>query len=274
MRAALEQAWDGAWYRRGYYDDGAPLGSAQDGACRIDTLAQSWSVLAGAADASHAAQAMASNDRELVDREHRLSRLFAPPFDQSNAENPGYIKGYPPGVRENGGQYTHGAVWSIFAWAALGDGDRAAELFGFFNPIRHSGDAAAAARYRVEPYVSCADVYSIGELAGRGGWTWYTGSAAWLYRAGLEALLGFRKQGGRLRIDPCVPRHWPGFEIDYRHRGARQLTRYAIRVENPHGVCRGVGVLELDGKPLPAGEAIALADDGGEHALRVVLGQG
>jgi cyclic beta-1,2-glucan synthetase len=272
MRAALEQAWDGAWYRRGYYDDGTPLGSAQDEECRIDTLAQSWSVLAGAADAAHAAQAMASNERELVDREHRLSRLFTPPFDRAK-ENPGYIKGYPPGVRENGGQYTHGAVWSIFAWAALGDGDRAGELFGFFNPIRHSDDAEAVARYRVEPYVSCADVYSAGGLAGRGGWTWYTGSAAWLYRAGLEALLGFRKQGDALRIDPCVPKHWPGFEIDYRHRGARHLTRYAIRVENPHGVCRGVGMLELDGRPLAVGEPVALADDGADHALRVVLGR-
>jgi len=270
MRAALEQAWDGAWYRRGYYDDGAPLGTHTSDACRIDTIAQSWSVLAGAADAAHAAQAMASNERELVDREHRLSRLFAPPFDQGSAENPGYIKGYPPGVRENGGQYTHGAVWSIFAWAALGDGDRADELFGFFNPIRHSDDADAAACYKVEPYVSCADVYSVGALAGRGGWTWYTGSAAWLYRAGLEAILGFRKRGDALCLDPCIPKAWPGFELDYRHRGR---TRYTIRVENPHGVCRGVTTLELDGQPLPAGEPVALLDDGGDHLVRVVLGQ-
>jgi cyclic beta-1,2-glucan synthetase len=269
LRAALEQAWDGAWYRRGYYDDGAPLGTHTSDACRIDTIAQSWSVLAGATDAAHAAQAMASNERELVDREHRLSRLFTPPFDQGNAENPGYIKGYPPGVRENGGQYTHGAVWSIFAWAALGDGDRAGELFGFFNPVHHSGGAEAAARYRVEPYVSCADVYSVGELAGRGGWTWYTGSAAWLYRAGLEALLGFRKQGDTLRLDPCIPKAWPVFELDYRHRGR---TRYTIRVENPRGVCRGVSVLELDGKALPAGEPVALVDDGAAHVVRVVLG--
>ena len=268
MRAALEQAWDGAWYRRGYYDDGTPLGSAQSDECRIDTIAQSWSVLAGAADAAHAAQAMASNERELVDREHRLSRLFTPPFDRAR-ENPGYIKGYPPGVRENGGQYTHGAVWSIFAWAGLGDGDRAGELFGYFNPVRHSDDAGAAARYRVEPYVSCADVYSIGELAGRGGWTWYTGSAAWLYRAGLEALLGFRKQGDALCIEPCIPKAWPGFELDYRHRGR---TRYAIRVENPRGACRGVTMLELDGQPLPANEPFKLVDDGDTHLVRVVLG--
>src|SRR6185312_8010402 len=175
-----ESSWMG-WFLIRTIEAYAPLAES-----RVDTIAQSWSVLAGAADAAHAARAMASNERELVDHEHRLSRLFTPPFDQGSAENPGYIKGYPPGVRENGGQYTHGAVWSIFAWAALGDGDRADELFGFFNPIRHSDDADAAACYKVEPYVSCADVYSVGALAGRGGWTWYTGSAAWLYRAGLE----------------------------------------------------------------------------------------
>ncbi len=271
QRAALEQAWDGAWYRRSYYDDGTPLGSAGSDACRIDSIAQSWSVLAGAAEPAHAAQAMASNQRELVDPGHRLSRLFTPPFDHAK-ENPGYIRGYPPGVRENGGQYTHGAVWSIFAWAALGDGGRAAELFGYFNPVRHGDGADAAAHYRVEPYVSCADVYSVDGLAGRGGWTWYTGSAAWLYRAGLEAMLGFRKQGDRLRIDPCVPKHWSGFELDYRHRGAQQSTRYAIRVENPRGVCRGVRVLELDGRALPPEEPFALADDGGDHRVRVLLG--
>ena len=155
-------------------------------------------------------------------------------------------------------------------WDSLGDGDRADELFGFFNPIRHSDDADAAACYKVEPYVSCADVYSVGDLAGRGGWTWYTGSAAWLYRAGLEAILGFRKQGDALGIDPCIPKAWPGFELDYRHR---DRTRYTIRVENPHGVCRGVTTLELDGQPLPVSEPVALLDDGGDHLVRVVLGQ-
>ncbi|OOG62411.1 glycosyl transferase family 36 [Rhodanobacter sp. B04] len=271
LRPALEHAWDGQWYRRGYYDDGAPLGSHGSDECRIDTIAQSWSVMAGASDHAHAAQAMASVDQLLVDREHRIARLFTPPFDRSQ-ENPGYIKGYPPGVRENGGQYTHGATWSIFAWAKLGDGDRAGGLFDLLNPIRHSDSAEAVARYKVEPYVACADVYSVGALTGRGGWTWYTGSAAWLYRGGLEAVLGFHLQGDKLRVDPCIPREWPGFRLSYQHRGKRHVSRYEISVENPGQVCRGVANVELDGQTLVAGDAVTLADDGQTHQLRVVLG--
>ncbi len=269
LRVALEQAWDGQWYRRGYYDDGAPLGSRESAACQIDSIAQSWSVLAGATDRAHAAQAMASVDSLLVDQVHGIAKLFTPPFDHGH-ENPGYIRGYPPGVRENGGQYTHGATWSIFAWAQLGDGDRAGALFDLLNPIRHSDSAAAVARYKVEPYVLSADVYSVAPHVGRGGWTWYSGSAAWLYRAGLEALLGFHLAGDSLRIEPCIPRHWPGFELDYHHRGR---TRYEVRVENPHGACRGVAQVELDGRQLAASEAIALIEDGRTHHLRVVLGQ-
>ena len=277
LRAALEQAWDGAWYRRGYYDDGAPLGSHESSACQIDTIAQSWSVLAGTADRAHAAQAMASVDRLLVDRAHGIAKLFTPPFDGSDAHadehNPGYISGYPPGVRENGGQYTHGATWSIFAWAGLGDGDRAGALFDLLNPIRHSDSPAAVERYKVEPYVVSADVYSQPPYVGRGGWTWYSGSAAWLYRAGLEALLGFHLRGDSLRIEPCIPRHWPGFELTYRHRGKRHpVTRYEIKVENPERVCRGVVGVELDGQPLAADQPVALVDDGATHRLRIVLG--
>ena len=271
LRKALEQAWDGQWYRRGYYDDGAPLGSHASDECRIDTIAQSWSVMAGASDPAHAAQAMASVDRLLVDRANRIARLFTPPFDHGK-ENPGYIKGYPPGVRENGGQYTHGATWSIFAWAGLGDGDRAAGLFGMLNPIRHSDHAEAVARYKVEPYVACADVYSVGALTGHGGWTWYTGSAAWLYRGGLEAVLGFQLQGGKLRIDPCIPKDWPGFQLSYQHRGKQHMSRYEISVENPDKVCRGMTRIELDGQTLAIGDGVALADDGQTHRLRVVLG--
>jgi cyclic beta-1,2-glucan synthetase len=271
LRKALEQAWDGQWYRRGYYDDGTPLGSHGSDECRIDTIAQSWSVIAGATDPAHAAQAMASVDTLLVDHEHRIARLFTPPFDHSQ-ENPGYIKGYPPGVRENGGQYTHGATWSIFAWAKLGDGDRAGDLFNLLNPIRHADSAEAVARYKVEPYVACADVYSVGALTGRGGWTWYTGSAAWLYRGGLEAVLGFQLQGDKLRIDPCIPRDWPGFQLTYQHRGKQHVSRYEISVENPGKVCRGVTSVELDGQTLAIGNAVALADDGQTHRLRVVLG--
>ncbi|OOG43610.1 glycosyl transferase family 36 [Rhodanobacter sp. C05] len=271
LRAVLERAWDGQWYRRGYYDDGAPLGSHSSDECRIDTIAQSWSVMAGAADQTHAAQAMASVDQLLVDREHRIARLLTPPFDHSQ-ENPGYIKGYPPGVRENGGQYTHGATWSIFAWAKLGDGDRAGGMFDLLNPIHHGDNAEAVARYKVEPYVACADVYSVGALTGRGGWTWYTGSAAWLYRGGLEAVLGFHRQGDKLRIDPCIPKDWPGFQLTYQHRGKQHVSRYEISVENPGKVCRGVAGVELDGRTLTAGDAVALADDGQTHRLRVVLG--
>ncbi|GAB2539411.1 GH36-type glycosyl hydrolase domain-containing protein [Rhodanobacter koreensis] len=272
LRKALEQAWDGQWYRRGYYDDGAPLGSHESDECRIDTIAQSWSVMAGAADQQHAAQAMASVDKLLVDHPNQIARLFTPPFDHAK-ENPGYIKGYPPGVRENGGQYTHGATWSIFAWARLGDGDRAADLFNMLNPIRHSDSDEAMTRYKVEPYVACADVYSVGALTGHGGWTWYTGSAAWLYRGGLEAVLGFHLQGDKLRIDPCVPKDWPGFQLVYQHRGQQQVSRYEISVENPGRVCRGVAGIELDGQTLASGDAVTLADDGQMHRVRVVLGQ-
>ncbi|KQZ79291.1 glycosyl transferase family 36 [Rhodanobacter sp. Root561] len=269
LRQALEQAWDGAWYRRGYYDDGAPLGSAQDAQCQIDTIAQSWSVLAGADNHAHAAQAMASVDRLLVDHPHQLARLFTPPFDQDGKEDPGYIKGYPPGVRENGGQYTHGATWSVFAWAGLGDGDRAGDQFRLLNPINHGSSAEAIARYKVEPYVVCADVYSVTPHIGRGGWTWYTGSAAWLYRAGLEAVLGFHLRGDRLRIAPCIPKAWDGFRISYRHRG----TIHEIEVRNPEHVCRGVLQVEMDGQTLDAAEPIALATDGTVHRLCITLGR-
>jgi cellobiose phosphorylase len=272
MRVALEQAWDGQWYRRGYYDNGAPLGSHESDECQIDTIAQSWSVMAGAANPQHAAQAMASVDRLLLDHQHQIAQLFTPPFDHST-DNPGYIKGYPPGVRENGGQYTHGAIWSIFAWAQLGDGDRAGAMFDLLNPIHHSDSAEAVARYKVEPYAACADVYSVAPHIGRGGWTWYTGSAAWLYRAGLEAVLGFQLRGDQLRIDPCIPKHWPGFQLTYQRCGRQHaVTRYEITVENPGHVCRGVTRVELDGKTLTATGAIALADDGQTHSLRVVLG--
>jgi cellobiose phosphorylase len=272
LRAALERAWDGQWYRRGYYDDGAPLGSHESDECRIDTIAQSWSVLADSSNRAHATQAMVAVDHLLVDHPNRIHRLFTPPFDHSR-ENPGYIKGYPPGVRENGGQYTHGAVWSIFAWAGLGDGDRAGDLFDLLNPIRHGDGPAAVERYKVEPYVACADVYSVAPHVGRGGWTWYTGSAAWLYRAGLEAVLGFHKQGDHLRIDPCLPKDWPGFGITYRHRGEQHVTRYDIDVQNPDRVCTGVVRIEMDGQTLAVDDAVPLADDGETHRLRIVLGK-
>ena len=211
---------------------------------------------------------MASLDEHLVRRDDRLVLLFTPPFDRTPLD-PGYIKGYPPGIRENGGQYTHAGAWAVIAFAQLGDGDRAAELFSFLSPIRHASTRAAIHRYKVEPYVVCADIYSEPPHTGRGGWTWYTGSAGWLYRAGLESILGFRRRAGVLEIDPCIPKAWPRFEITFRHGSAR----YEIAVENPDGVSRGVTRVELDGEALPGRTTrIPLADDGATHRVRVVLG--
>ena len=212
---------------------------------------------------------MAAVDQYLVDRDEQVALLFTPPFDDP-AQDPGYIKGYPPGVRENGGQYTHGAVWAAIAFAMQGDGDKAGELLSMLNPIHHAESLAGIHRYKVEPYVVCADVYSVPPHVGRGGWTWYTGSAGWMYRAALEWLLGFRVQGGGLVLDPCIPKRWPGFEIVFRHRSAR----YEISVDNPLGVCRGVGTTKLDGVMLSSGEArlIPLVDDGATHRVQIVLG--
>ena len=273
LQESLERhAWDGEWYLRGFYDNGMLLGSASSEECRIDSIAQSWGVMSGVADPARAARAMAAVNQYLVRRSDELVLLFTPPFDRTQQE-PGYIKGYPPGIRENGGQYTHGAVWSAIAFAMLGDGDKAAELFSMLNPINRSGTRAAVHRYKVEPYVVCADVYSQPPHVGRGGWTWYTGSAGWMYRAGLEWILGFRLQGTTLLLDPCVPTTWPRFEIKYRHHSAR----YEIAVDNPDGVCRGITTWTLDGvaqpPPLPGGPArISLIDDGATHQVRVVLG--
>jgi cyclic beta-1,2-glucan synthetase len=260
--------WDGDWYRRAYFDDGTPLGSTLNDECRIDSIAQSWSVISGAGDPARAARAMAAVEAKLVQQEPGLVLLFAPPFDKT-ALDPGYIKGYPPGIRENGGQYTHGAIWSVIAFAMLGDGDRAGALFSLINPIHHGDSPEAARRYKVEPYVIAADVYSVAPHAGRGGWTWYTGSAGWMYRAGLERILGLRIEAGSLLLDPCIPKAWPGFGIVFRHRTAV----YDIHVENLEGVSRGILQAELDGVVLPRGEVrVPLADDGLTHHLRLVLG--
>jgi cyclic beta-1,2-glucan synthetase len=226
-------------------------------------------VISGAADPTRTARAMAAVDKYLVRRDDKLLLLFTPPFDKP-ARDPGYIKGYPPGIRENGGQYTHGAVWAALAFVMQGDGDRAGELLSMLNPIRHADSPTAIHRYKVEPYVVCADLYSEPPHVGRGGWTWYTGSAGWMYRVALEGLLGFRLQGANLVLDPCIPRGWPGFEIVFRYRSAR----YEIAVKNPHGVCRGVLSITLDDEILAGSEKrlIPLADDGITHRVQVVLG--
>ena len=269
LRRALERhGWDGDWYRRAFFDDGTPLGSATNAECRIDSIAQSWAVLSGAANPPHAERAMAAVEEYLVRRGDGLVLLFTPPFDHSDVD-PGYVKGYVPGIRENGGQYTHGAIWSVLAFATLGDGDRAGELFSILNPINHASTRAGVHRYKVEPYVMAADVYTEPPHVGRGGWTWYTGSAGWMYQAGVEWILGFRLRGTTLVLDPCIPRAWPGYEIDFRYHTAT----YEIVVENPQGVSRGVAVAELDGQPLTGGgAAIPLVDDGATHRVRVVLG--
>jgi cyclic beta-1,2-glucan synthetase len=269
IQAALEKdGWDGDWYRRGYFDDGTPLGSVASDECRIDSIAQSWSVISGAAVPERARRAMVAVDEQLIRRDDGLALLFTPPFDRTPLD-PGYIKGYPPGVRENGGQYTHAAAWSVIAMTTLGLGNKAAELFALLNPINHTSTRVDVQRYKVEPYVVAADVYSVAPHIGRGGWTWYTGSAGWLYRAGIEGILGFRQQGAFLLLNPCIPCEWPGFEIIFKYHSAR----YEISVQNPHGASHGVKHAELDGLTLPDRPLrIALADDGGIHAVRVVLG--
>jgi cyclic beta-1,2-glucan synthetase len=266
LRAAAESAWDGHWYRRAYFDDGTLLGSAENDECKIDSIVQTWAVISGRADPQRAREAMAAMDEMLVRRPEKLILLFTPPFDHGKLE-PGYIKGYLPGIRENGGQYTHAATWVVQAAALLGQGDRAVELFGLLNPIGHAATPEDTARYKVEPYVMAADLYSVPPHAGRGGWTWYTGSSGWLYRVALETMLGFQLRGEQLEINPCVARAWKEFEIVYRHRSAT----YRIRVANPLGVERGVQQVTLDGQPV-VGAALALADDGREHEVRVLLG--
>jgi len=267
LKKSLEQAWDGDWYRRAYFDDGTPLGSAENDECRIDSIAQTWAVISGASDQYRAGRAMASVDEYLVRRGDGLIVLFNPPFDRSGLD-PGYIKGYVPGVRENGGQYTHAALWTVIAFAMLGDGDRAGELFGLLNPINHASTRAGMHKYKVEPYVAVGDVYAVPPHTGRGGWTWYTGSAGWMYRAALEYILGFKLSGDRLRLDPRVPRFWREFEITYR----RGTTTYHIKIENPQALCRGVASVELDGVSQPE-DTILLSSDGLPHEVRVVMGE-
>ncbi len=267
LKQALEEnAWDGDWYRRAYFDDGTPLGSAQNEECRIDSIAQSWSVISGASDPYRMSRAMAAVEEYLIRRGDGLVILFTPPFDKGHLD-PGYIKGYVPGVRENGGQYTHAAIWTLIAFSMLGDGERAGELFSLLNPINHSSTRAGLHKYKVEPYVAVGDVYAVPPHTGRGGWTWYTGSAGWMYRAGLESILGFKLTGNKLKIDPCVPRWWREFEITYR----RGTATYHIKIENPLGLSRGVSEVLIDGQP-QRDQVITLIDEQ-SHQVVVVMGE-
>ncbi len=265
--AAIERhGWDGAWYRRAYFDDGRPLGSASENECQIDSIAQSWAVLSDAGEPERAAIAMRSVSERLVRDDERMILLLTPPFDKTDAD-PGYIKGYLPGVRENGAQYTHAALWTVLAAAGLHDGDLAFHLYDLLNPLTHARTKEDADRYVVEPYVVAADVYDAPGHVGRGGWTWYTGSASWSYRAALEGILGFTKTGNRLTIAPCIPVAWDGFGIDYRFGSAT----YAIRVDNAQGVSSDVALVTVDGAA-SAEDGIELVDDGKVHEVVVVMG--
>jgi cellobiose phosphorylase len=267
LRVALEgNAWDGAWYRRAYFDDGTPLGSSQNDECQIDAIPQAWAVISGVADTVRARGAMNAVQKRLVRPNDRLIQLFDPPFDKGSL-HPGYIKGYVPGIRENGGQYTHAATWVVLATALQGDGDRALELWNLINPVYHATKPAEVEHYKVEPYVVCADVYGAPPHTGRGGWTWYTGSASWLYRVALEAILGLKLEGNALRVEPCIPRGWANYEVTYRYGSAT----YRIRVDNSAGASRGVRSVILDGKTIPDGR-VSLLDDGATHEVRVKLG--
>jgi cyclic beta-1,2-glucan synthetase len=259
-------AWDGQWYRRAYYDDGTPLGSAQSEEARIDSLPQSWSVICGLGNPERSGIALRAVLEHLVRGEDGMVLLFTPPFDRS-PHDPGYIKGYLPGVRENGGQYTHGSLWVPLALARRGDGDKAVEILRMMNPVEHARTPEATQRYKVEPYVVVADIYALCGQIGRGGWTWYTGSAGWMYRVWLEEIFGFRLRGDTLVIDPCIASDWPGFTLRYRCGS----TWYDITVENPQRASRGVTLVELDGAPL-RDRTIPLHDDGAQHTIRVRMG--
>jgi cyclic beta-1,2-glucan synthetase len=263
-RSIKKYGWDGEWYRRAYFDDGSLLGSARNPECQIDSISQSWSVLSGAGDGARSSLAMKAVDQRLVRREQALIQLLDPPFDKSDL-NPGYIKGYVPGVRENGGQYTHAAIWVAMAFAALGDRGRVWELLAMINPVNHASSPEEIAIYKVEPYVVAADVYALSPHTGRGGWTWYTGSAGWMYRLIVESLLGLRLEVDKLRFTPCLPSDWPGFTMHYRFRE----TVYHIAVQPPPAENVETRVT-LDGVD-QHDNTIPLVDDHQEHYVEVWL---
>jgi cellobiose phosphorylase len=281
LRDSIEaHGWDGEWYRRAYFDDGTPLGSSSNDECQIDSISQSWAVISGGGDPVRASQAMTAVDKRLVRRDMQLIQLLDPPFDTSELE-PGYIKGYVPGVRENGGQYTHAAIWASMAFASLGERQRAWELFAMLNPVNHGSDPEAMQVYKVEPYVMCADIYAVSPHTGRGGWTWYTGAAGWMYRLSVETLLGLQLEVDKLRIAPCIPSDWPSYKIHYRYRE----TVYHITVKRVGDTPEQVTRVTLDGVLISDAGAddttpradrvpgmIPLQDDRQEHYVEVELG--
>ncbi|MBS1201338.1 MAG: hypothetical protein H6R27_2016, partial [Proteobacteria bacterium] len=261
--AANGRAWDGEWFLRGFYDDGAQLGGKADEACQIDLNAQAWAVLASAAPRERQVAAMESVARRLVDPESRVLKLLAPPFDQGERD-PGYIRGYPPGIRENGSQYNHAAVWAVWAAADLGWHTQAREWFDWIHPVLRAATTDGAEHYALEPYAIAGDISGVGAMAGRGGWSWYTGSASWLYRVLVERLLGIERQGGRLRIRPCLPEDWPR----YRARLKYGSSRYELQVDSPFRLSAGPAVVEVDGQE-QEDEWVLLVDDGGQHRIVV-----
>jgi cellobiose phosphorylase len=265
LKAVEEHAWDGGWYTRAYFDDGTVLGSIHNVDCKIDSIAQSWSVLSGGGEAERTRKAMQSLEDYLVNRDEGLIKLLTPPFDKGKSE-PGYIKGYVPGVRENGGQYTHAAAWAIIAFAKLGGGDKALALYDLINPIHHTSSYRGYVKYKTEPYALPADVYAAWPHMGRGGWSWYTGAAGWLYRAGLESILGIQKEGDRLIINPCIPAGWQSYSVEYHFDSAT----YHITVRNPNRVQTGVVSMTMDEENLTG--AVALKDDAREHWIDVLMG--
>jgi cyclic beta-1,2-glucan synthetase len=265
LRLNIEQhGWDGLWYRRAYCDNGSLLGSAKNQECRIDSIAQSWAVLSGAGNSNHSRLAMESLSQHLVHRDTGIVQLLHPPFDKSNL-NPGYIKGYVPGVRENGGQYTHGAVWAAMAFAALGDNNRAWEILTMINPINHASSPEAMAIYKVEPYVVAADIYACAPHTGRGGWTWYTGAAGWMYRLIVESLLGLKREGDKLYFAPCLPADWDGFSVSYRYI----KTIYQIAVKLTKDGKKEMKVIVDDIEQVE--KTVLLVDDGVEHKVDVII---
>ena len=242
-KALNTNGWDGRWFRRAFMDDGNVLGSMENDECRIDSIAQSWSIISNAGDNDKKYISMESLENHLIDRENGIIKLLDPPFEKGKLE-PGYIKGYLPGVRENGGQYTHSAIWVIIAEAMLGFGDKAAELYRMINPIEHARTKEASKKYKVEPYVIAADVYGASNLAGRGGWTWYTGSSSWYYKAGIEYLLGLKVEKGYLKFEPCIPKDWKEYQIQYKWKE----SIYNIRVKNPDGKNSGVRKIIFNGE--------------------------
>lgn len=259
-----KNAWDGGWYRRAYFDDGTPLGSNNNEECKIDSISQSWSLLSAAGDPAKSLQGMNAVNEYLIDRKNKVIKLLTPPFDKSDLY-PGYIKGYVPGVRENGGQYTHAAIWTIMAYAALQDRERVWELFSMVNPVNHTLAPGQVQQYKAEPYVMAADVYGAAPHEGRGGWTWYTGSAGWTYQLTINSILGLNRIGERLYLNPCIPDHWTNYELQYRYGN----TFYNIRVINRKR--EGVALLRVDGN-VSGVPYVTLADDGQPHTVELETG--